>query len=93
MMSNLSTGADFDDEPEVTVADAGKPVVTDDGEIIGSIEEIDHGCVFVRPTPGLLNGRGAWIGRSTSRRKESFELDCSKIADVRDDAIVLGPGV
>lgn len=91
-MSNLSTGAHVDDERQLTVSDAGKPVVTEDGEIIGAIEDINHGRAFVRPTPGLLNGHGAWIGGSTARA-DTFELDSSKIADVRDDAIVLGPGV
>lgn len=91
-MSNRSTGAHIDDDPQLTVSDAGKPLVTADGEIIGAIEDINRGRAFVRPTPGLLNGHGAWIGGSTSR-DDTFELDCSKIADVRDDAIVLGPEV
>lgn len=91
-MSHRSTGTQFDEEPQLTVADAGKPVVTDDGEIIGAIEDVDRGRAFVRPTPGLLNGHGAWIGGSTSR-DDTFELDSSKVADIRDDAIVLGPRV
>lgn len=86
-MSDAFAGTEREGPVQLTTEDTGKPIVTADDEVIGAVENIYEGKAYVTPSPGLFRGYGSWIGAPFS--EDDFILDPTKIADVREDAIVL----
>ena len=68
--------------------DAGKRVVTPDGDVVGDVELVRGGTAYVRPSPGLLDGYGSVL-RSPWERDEPFRLDSQWVDSVTDDEVLL----
>lgn len=68
--------------------DEGKPVVTKDGDVVGSIVRIDEGDAYVRPKSELLRGCGSWLTSSWDADGE-YPLDRNEVASIHDTAVVI----
>lgn len=71
----------------VTPADEGKRIVTTDGDVVGAVESIRDGVLYVRPKRGLLGSCGSWI--SDAKVDETFPLDSREVAEVTEVEIRL----
>lgn len=68
--------------------DAGKRVVTPDGDVVGSVVRVESGDAHVRPMPGVLAGYGSWMAGPWNERGV-YRLDAGKIDRVTDDEVVI----
>lgn len=76
--------------------DEGKPIVTVDGERIGSVEQVRDGHAFVRAEAGLLAGCSSWLTGGWAEdclypldveAIDSVDRDCVRV-DTADDGPV-----
>ena len=68
--------------------DDGKPVVTPDGDVIGSIVEVRRDGAYVTPKADLLKGCGSWLSGNWEQCA-AFPLDPTKVEAIEDDRVVL----
>jgi hypothetical protein len=73
-----------------TPSDEGKPVVTPDGDIVGTVGRVEPEGVFVRPRTDLLRGCGSWVAGPWERAEE-FRLDCGTVVRVTGREVVIHP--
>lgn len=74
--------------PSLLEEDVGKRVITADGDVIGDIDHVGGGEVYINPNPRVLDGIGSFISRAW-RPDQRYSLDCQHIARVDDDTVVL----
>lgn len=73
---------------QFTSADEGKQVVTPGGAVVGRVDHIQDGTVYVTPRSGVLDGFGPRIGPGPLER-EAFPLDTGHVDALTDVAVVL----
>ena len=73
-----------------TPSDEGKPVVTPDGDVVGTVGRVEPEGVFVRPRTELLRGCGSWVAGPWERGEE-FRLDCGAVVGVTEREVVIHP--
>ena len=74
----------------LTPSDEGKPVVTPDGDVVGTVGRVEAEGVFVRPRTELLRGCGSWVAGPWERGEE-FRLDCGAVVGVTERKVVIHP--
>ena len=74
----------------LTPSDEGKPVVTPDGDVVGTVGRVEAEGVFVRPRTELLRGCGSWVA-GPWERDEEFRLDCGTVVGVTERKVVIHP--
>lgn len=73
-----------------TPSDEGKPVVTPDGDVVGTVGRVESEGVFVRPRAELLRGCGSWVAGPWERAGE-FRLDRGTVVRVTEGEVVIHP--
>lgn len=71
--------------------DEGKRVLTATGEVVGDVDLVKAGRAYVKPEPGLFDGRGSVI-HSRWEGTDHFPLDEHRVEEVTNDAVVLKAG-
>lgn len=74
--------------PNLTESDEGKRVVSEDGEEVGRIVEVEDGTAHVDPDANLEKTLKSKIGM-TDEDEGSFTFDASSVSDVTDDEVRL----
>jgi hypothetical protein len=72
----------------LTEEDEGKRVVTDDGDEIGVVAEVEGGRAHVQPDPGMLDSLSAKLGWGDAN-EDTYPIENDKIRAVTDDEIRL----
>ncbi len=78
----------MNDDVTLTGDDEGKPVITSNGDRIGSIATVERGKAYVDPNPGLTDTIRSKLGSNESDETD-YLLNTSSIESVSDDAIHL----
>ncbi|WP_408957779.1 PRC-barrel domain-containing protein [Natrinema sp. 74] len=72
--------------PDFTTDDEGKPVVTADGEQIGTVREVDVHTARVEPGPDMsdsIKSRLGWRATETT----TYRLDEEYVESISDDEV------
>lgn len=69
----------------------GRPVLTADGAVVGRVDEVEDGELFVSPVPGLLAGYGATLAEAR-HATGPFRLPADAVATMDEAGIVLKAG-
>lgn len=72
------------------VSDAGKPVVTDDGEVVGTVERIVGAHAHVAPAGDVDQALRGWLGWP-DEDDGTHRLGPGAVEAVEDDAVRLRP--
>ena len=64
-------------------SDQGKPVVTYEGDKVGTIDRIDGQTAHIKPTQGLAESTRQKLGVS-DEGQSVFEIDHSKVDSIND---------
>lgn len=69
----------------------GQPVLTADGAVVGEVDAVEDGELFVSPVPGLLAGYGATLAEAR-HAAGPFRLPADAVATIGEAGIVLKAG-
>jgi len=69
-------------------SDKGLKVVTDDGETIGTVEQVSDGEAHVKPDSGLPDSMRDRLGW-TAEGEEMYRLDHDTVAEITDTEVRL----
>lgn len=72
--------------PDFTTDDEGKPVVTADGDRIGTVREVDVHTAHVEPGPDMsdsIKSRLGWRATETT----TYQLDEEYVESITDDEV------
>lgn len=77
-------------DPELTDAEKGKTVVTEEGDELGQITSVRNNMAAVKPDPGLTDQLRARLGwGSSDSDDETYRLQAADVSNVTDDTVVV----
>lgn len=72
----------------ITDDDEGKPVMSSNGEQIGTVKEVRGGTAHVDPDPDMFDNIKSKLGWGDAG-EDTYPLDANDIAEVTDDEVRL----